>query len=192
MDAQSIARVDNISLLPLAVGESGKAKQSFDSDTWPKHVVVGTESKAELGVKINCVTNDFHPKNMSVMLPVQEGGLRAWMTIAGAWMIQFSTFGYVYSYGVYQDYYTRIFLKNHSPSSIAWIGSIQLMMPLALGLVSGKLFDAGYFHHLIFSGSVIFTTSLFMVSLVQPDQYYQVKLLGRSFAKYTHVFRRSF
>ena len=33
------------------------------------------------------------------------------------------------------------------------------MMPFALGLVSGKLFDAGYFHHLIFMGSVIFTFS---------------------------------
>ncbi|EDR07247.1 uncharacterized protein LACBIDRAFT_250673 [Laccaria bicolor S238N-H82] len=110
-------------------------------------------------------------------MPVEkEGGLRGWMTIAGAWLIQFSTFGYVYSYGVYQDYYTRVFLTNHTPSSIAWIGSFQLMMPFALGLVSGKLFDAGYFHHLIVLGSVIFTFSLFMVSLAQPNQYYQVFL----------------
>ncbi|KAF8963174.1 MFS general substrate transporter [Flammula alnicola] len=107
---------------------------------------------------------------------VAEGGVKAWMTILGAWFIFFGTLGYLYSFGVYQDYYTRILLSHHSPSKIAWIGSIQLMMPFFLGAVSGKLFDAGYFRALEIIGGTIITASLFLLSLVKPQQYYQVFL----------------
>ncbi|CAA7270135.1 unnamed protein product [Cyclocybe aegerita] len=105
-----------------------------------------------------------------------DGGVKAWVTILGAWLVLFGTFGYLYSFGVYQDFYTRHFLSNHSPSKIAWIGSFQLMMPFALGIVSGKLFDAGYFHAIEIFGASIFTFSLFMLSLAKPQEYYQVFL----------------
>ncbi|KAF9471158.1 MFS general substrate transporter [Pholiota conissans] len=83
---------------------------------------------------------------------------------------------YLYSFGVFQDYYTRIFLSNSSPSRISWIGSLQLTMPYFLGAVSGKLFDAGYFHTVEILGSTLFTFSLFMLSLAKPEKYYQVFL----------------
>ncbi|KAJ7334061.1 MFS general substrate transporter [Mycena albidolilacea] len=109
-------------------------------------------------------------------LSVPEGGLQAWTTIAGAWLVLFATFGYLYSFGVYEDFYVLEYLSNHSPSSIAWIGSFQLMMPFALGIVSGKLFDNGYFHHVQVVGGVVFTISVFMLSLAKPLQYYQIFL----------------
>jgi len=49
-------------------------------------------------------------------------------------------------------------------------------MPFAFGIVSGKLFDAGYFHTLVATGSVLFSFSLFMLSLARPHHYYQVFL----------------
>ncbi|KAJ7512841.1 MFS general substrate transporter [Mycena galericulata] len=107
---------------------------------------------------------------------VPDGGLVAWVTVAGAWLVLFCTFGYLYSFGVYEDFYALEYLVNHSPSSIAWIGSFQLMMPFALGIVSGKLFDNGYFHAVEIVGAVIFTFSLFMLSLAKPFQYYQIFL----------------
>ncbi|KAJ7906291.1 MFS general substrate transporter [Mycena leptocephala] len=126
---------------------------------------------------------------------VPDGGLTAWMTVAGAWLVLFSTFGYLYSFGVYEsessltrsslnpwtnacpaDFYALEYLTNHTPSSIAWIGSFQLMMPFALGIVSGKLFDNGYFHLVEIVGGIIFTFSLFMLSLAKPFQYYQIFL----------------
>ncbi|KAJ7932789.1 major facilitator superfamily domain-containing protein [Mycena leptocephala] len=106
---------------------------------------------------------------------VPDGGLTAWMTVAGAWLV-FSTFGYLYAFGVYENFYVLEYLPNYSPSSIAWIGSFQLMMPFALGIVSGKLFDNGYFHAVEISGGVIFSFSLFMLSLAKPFQYYQIFL----------------
>jgi len=105
-----------------------------------------------------------------------DGGIQPWITIFGAWLVLFATFGYLYSFGVYQDYYTRIFLSNHSPSKIGWIGSFQLMMPFAFGIVSGKLFDAGYFRVVETLGSALFVVSLFLLSLAKPQQYFQVFL----------------
>ncbi|KAJ6553096.1 MFS general substrate transporter [Mycena capillaripes] len=89
------------------------------------------------------------------------------------WLILFATSGYMFSFGVYEDFYVLEYLTNHSPSSIAWIGSFQLMSPFILGLFSGKLFDAGHFYALQICGGAIFTFSLFMLSLAKPQQYYQ-------------------
>ncbi|KAJ7461837.1 MFS general substrate transporter [Mycena galericulata] len=116
------------------------------------------------------------PSTFADDLEVPDGGVKAWTTIAGAWLVLFGTFGYLYSFGVYEDFYTLEYLTNHSPSNIAWIGSFQLMMPFALGVVSGKLFDNGHFHAVEIGGGIIFVFSVFMLSLAKPFQYYQASI----------------
>lgn len=91
-------------------------------------------------------------------------------------MIVYCTFGTVQSFGVYQDYYTRVFLKGYGASNISWVGSMQTFLLFAGGLPAGKLFDDGYFHHCIAFGSLIYLFSIFMLSLAQPHHYYQVFL----------------
>ncbi|KAJ7185466.1 MFS general substrate transporter [Mycena filopes] len=110
------------------------------------------------------------------VMKVPDGGIQAWATVAGAWFVLFGTFGYLYSFGAYEDYYTLEYLSNHSPSSIAWIGSVQLTLPFLLGIVSGKLFDDGRFHQVEAFGGIVFTFSVFMLSLAKPLQYYQIFL----------------
>ncbi|KAF8066742.1 major facilitator superfamily domain-containing protein [Lyophyllum atratum] len=88
-------------------------------------------------------------------------------------MVSFCTFGVVQSFGVYQDYYTRHSLTEHTPSSISWIGSVQVFFVFAIGLPAGRLFDAGYFHHCLLGGSLLYIFSIFMLSLVEPHHYYQ-------------------
>ncbi|KAH7890615.1 MFS general substrate transporter [Phlebopus sp. FC_14] len=105
---------------------------------------------------------------------VVDGGLRAWMTILGGWLITTSTWGYVNAFGVYQDVYTRS--DTASASNVSWIGSTQLFFLLAVGLPAGKLLDAGYFRYTNIFGSLLYVFSLFMVSLAHPDKYYQVYL----------------
>ncbi|RPD55506.1 MFS general substrate transporter [Lentinus tigrinus ALCF2SS1-7] len=105
-----------------------------------------------------------------------DGGRPAWLTIAGAWMVQFCTFGYLNAFGVYQDFYTRQFLSHESPSDISWIGSVQLFLMYAPGVLVGHTFDAGYFHHVQIAGSILLVFSIFMLSLTQQDHYYQVFL----------------
>lgn len=55
-----------------------------------------------------------------------EGGRRGWLTVLGAFGVQFSTFGYATSYGVYEVYYSETLLRNHTLSEIAWIGSVPV------------------------------------------------------------------
>ncbi|KIK63783.1 hypothetical protein GYMLUDRAFT_40856 [Collybiopsis luxurians FD-317 M1] len=105
-----------------------------------------------------------------------DGGLEAWLTIAGCFMVQFCTVGYSNAFGIYQDIYTRDFLANKSPSDISWIGSFQFFMQYAPGVFVGHAFDAGYFRHMIALGSFLEVFSIFMLSLVRKGQYYQVFL----------------
>ncbi|KAJ7692873.1 major facilitator superfamily domain-containing protein [Mycena rosella] len=105
-----------------------------------------------------------------------EGRRTAWLTILGTFFIQFCTLGQINAFGVYQDYYTRYSLSNKTPSEISWIGSFQLCMQYAPGIIVGRAFDAGYFHHMIALGSVLQVASIFMISLTQRHQYYQVFL----------------
>ena len=80
------------------------------------------------------------------------------------------------AFGVYQDYYVRFFLTKYTPSDIGWIGSIQLFFQFAMGIVAGKLFDAGYFYIMMPCASLLYVFSYFMLSLAKPNQFYQVFL----------------
>ncbi|KAH9910500.1 MFS general substrate transporter [Epithele typhae] len=60
--------------------------------------------------------------------------------------------GYTNSFGVYQDYYNRVYLSNTSSSTISWIGSISAFLLVLLGIPVGHLYDRGYFYHLLYGG----------------------------------------
>ncbi|KZT01338.1 MFS general substrate transporter [Laetiporus sulphureus 93-53] len=114
------------------------------------------------------------------------GPWRAWSTVFGAWLLQFSVVGYMSAFGVMQSYYSKDILANESASSISWIGSIQLFLDLCLAAGAGHLLDRGYFRHCVVSGSLIFVFCLFMLSLAQRDHYYQF-LLAQGFGMGTGV-----
>lgn len=105
-----------------------------------------------------------------------EGGLDGWLAVLGVALALFATFGAALSFGVFQDYYTRAFLNEYTPSTISWIGSTQLFLDFAVGLPAGKLHDAGYFRAAMMSGSLLYIFSFFMLSLAKPQHYYQVFL----------------
>ncbi|KAJ6529667.1 MFS general substrate transporter [Mycena capillaripes] len=118
------------------------------------------------------------PKAQLVLAPstFPEGGRQAWTTVAGAFLVQFCGFGYTTSYGVYQDFYTRDYLTHSSSSAISWIGSINAFIVISGGLISGRLYDRGYFYHLMWGGSLLQCFSLFMLSLCKREQFYQIFL----------------
>ncbi|PPQ96481.1 hypothetical protein CVT26_010475 [Gymnopilus dilepis] len=113
--------------------------------------------------------------NTEVTAP--DGGLRAWLVVAGVFLTQFVGFGYTNAYGVYNDFYVREYLaKTQTSSQISWIGSVQLGLVMSIGLFTGRAFDAGYFYHLMIGAALLFEFCLFMVSISQPDHYYQLFL----------------
>lgn len=61
-----------------------------------------------------------------------------------------------------------------SASSIAWIGSVESFLLLFVGVITGPLFDAGYFYILLPFRSFMVTFSYVMTSL--GTRYYQIML----------------
>ncbi|KAL4256971.1 Proton-linked Monocarboxylate Transporter [Pleurotus pulmonarius] len=108
-----------------------------------------------------------------------DGGLRAWSVVLGASLSAFSTFGYVNAWGVFQSYYEQEILPTTSPSTIAWIGSIQYSLIFLPGLFFGRLFDLGYFKIPLLISSTILVLATFLVA--QCTEYWQF-LLCQGFA----------
>lgn len=82
--------------------------------------------------------------------------------------------GTVNAFGVFQTYYHIGFLSDRSPSDISWIGSIQSFLLLVIGVITGPLYDAGYFRALVLTGTTLVVFGFTMTSLC--TQYWQVVL----------------
>ncbi|KAI0421419.1 major facilitator superfamily domain-containing protein [Xylaria grammica] len=106
--------------------------------------------------------------------PFPDGGLSAWLVVLGAWACFFSSYGFVTSIGVFQDYYEAHLLHDYSPSEISWILSIQAFFVSALAPFAGVFFDRNGPHLLVGIGSVLIILGLFTLSA--SAQYYQIFL----------------
>ncbi|KAJ3759022.1 MFS general substrate transporter [Lentinula raphanica] len=102
-----------------------------------------------------------------------EGGLVGWATVLGAFLVQFCGFGYSASFGVYQAYYTTVYITNETASTISWIGGVNASMSIFIGLISGRLFDKGYFYHMVWGGAALDIVCLWLLTLAKPDSFYQ-------------------
>lgn len=114
--------------------------------------------------------------SLPASMSYHEGDFLSVSAAIGAFLVQVCSYGYTTSFGVYQAYYAQHYLANRSPSAISWIGSTNAFLFDTVGLVSGRLYDLGYFYHLLIGGSLLQAFSLFMLSLAKPGQYYQVFL----------------
>jgi hypothetical protein len=71
----------------------------------------------------------------------REGGRAAWLTVVGSVLVYYSSFGIINSFGFFQDYYSHELLRDTTPSTIAFIGTLQIMLMNVLASVSGALCD---------------------------------------------------
>ncbi|KAK6845481.1 hypothetical protein PG995_015591 [Apiospora arundinis] len=95
--------------------------------------------------------------------PPPDGGRQAWIQVACGWLVIFTTWGYVNSFGAFQTHYTLT--MDNSPSQISWIGSIQTFLTLIIGAFSGRLLDAGLFLPTLLVGAVIQVLGMFLMSI---------------------------
>ena len=103
-----------------------------------------------------------------------DGGLTAWLQVLACFFIFMNNFGLASAFGVYQAYYELVLLKEHSASSIAWIGTVQASLTLLVGVASGPLFDRGYFFVVVTGASIGLVFSFMMLSLCSV--YWQIML----------------
>lgn len=116
---------------------------------------------------------DIEPPAKPPMPDFPEGGWKAWSVVFGSFLVQICGFGYTTSFGVYQDYYTRTYITSQTPSTISWIGSVNGFLVIAGGMFTGRMYDKGYFYHMVYGGAALIILSLFTLSLAHPDQIYQ-------------------
>ncbi|KAF2486748.1 major facilitator superfamily domain-containing protein [Neohortaea acidophila] len=93
-------------------------------------------------------------------------------------MLFFNTWGLLNTFGVYQTYYESGQLWTASSSDISWIGSIQALMVLLGGSLSGPLFDRGYLRSLLVTGTFGIVFGHMMLSLTHK---YWETLLAQGF-----------
>ncbi len=88
------------------------------------------------------------------------------------WLVVFVTWGYINSFGSFQTYYTNTLL--YTPSTISWIGSVQVFLTFMLGSFSGRLLDAGLFLPTFLVGVVFQLLGMFLMSI--STQYWHLML----------------
>ncbi|KAK0231186.1 major facilitator superfamily domain-containing protein [Armillaria fumosa] len=103
-----------------------------------------------------------------------DGGLRAWLVVGGIMCSSFSTFGFVNAWGVYQAYYEENLLKDFDSSTIAWVGSVQYALVFMPSVVTGRMFDIGYFTAPLLSASILLVLATFLVA--ECTQYWHFLL----------------
>lgn len=92
-----------------------------------------------------------------------DGGTTAWIHVLLTHIVFFNTWGVANGYGVFQQYYTQTL--GQSQMAISWIGSIQVFFLFSVGVVAGRMTDAGYFRPVFALGVFLQVFGLFMTSL---------------------------
>ena len=104
--------------------------------------------------------------------PAPDGGLHAWTQAVMGHLVVFNVWGYINTFGVFQQYYVQAL--DRPPSAISWIGSIQIFLLFFIGTFSGRATDAGLFRPVYVLGCFFFLFGVFMTSLC--TQYWQAFL----------------
>ncbi|KAI2629907.1 major facilitator superfamily domain-containing protein [Hypoxylon sp. NC1633] len=103
-----------------------------------------------------------------------RGISKAWLYVLATFFMFINAWGLTQTFGAFEEYYVSTLLSGTSPSSISWIGSVQVFLVITLGAFTGPLFDAGYLRPLIVAGC--FLIVLGMATLSLATQFWQVFL----------------
>jgi len=152
----------------------------WQNDTWANEAPPHSASKSSLGFlqKKNAIRRNHKPSDESeewrkdpppLYTKEEEGGRKAWMSVFGAFLVQFCTVGYLFTWNVFEDFYTHHFLTDQNPIAIRFIGSLQWFLAFFFALVGGKLSDLGYFAYVVIGGSLLFISCLFLLSIVGEE-----------------------
>lgn len=93
-----------------------------------------------------------------------EGGLRAWLVVASAFLTLFPSFGLMVSIGTLQDYWHQNQLSNYTARDVGWIPSVFVYLALSLGIWVGPLFDRYGPRWIALCGSIGYVVMVFLLA----------------------------
>lgn len=94
--------------------------------------------------------------------------------VVGSFLVFANIWGFAFTFGSFQSYYQNTLLPCESASSISWIGTVSSFLLICIGVVSGPIFDLGYFRTCLFIGAVGQTLGVMLMSI--SDKYWQLFL----------------
>ncbi|KAL2863151.1 putative MFS monocarboxylate transporter (Mct) [Aspergillus lucknowensis] len=103
-----------------------------------------------------------------------DGGLQAWLVVAGAFCCLFCSFGWINCIGMFQSFYETHQLQEYSASEISWIASLELFIMFSVGPIIGRIYDRQGPRYLLLFGTFMHVFGLMMASL--GTEYYQILL----------------
>ncbi|GAA5915069.1 hypothetical protein JCM8208_002140 [Rhodotorula glutinis] len=141
----------------------------LEKDEWDAPTRVGSpapslssDKKAALG---DAEKGDVESEGPSVDVDdFPEGGLRAWLCVAGSTLVLLTTFGFSNSFGAFMSHYATHQLAAYTTSQISWIGSAHLFITFSCAFGAGVLFDRGYFRYQLALGTVGWLAGIFGLS----------------------------
>jgi len=113
-------------------------------------------------------------KNFADPGPPPDGGWIAWRQVVGGFLVVFTCWGFINSFGLFQTYYASQPDIDASASDISWIGTLQIFLLMFIGAYSGSASDSGYFRLTSLLGIFLYVLGIFLTSICR--QYYQLVL----------------
>jgi hypothetical protein len=154
--------------------EGEKATLSFMEDIYQKEIAHLIEKDGITAPRLYSLKSPFGRPTSSLNYP-PNGGVTAWLQVLGSFLINMNNWGLVNTFGICQAFYQSTLPAPYSTSDISWIGTLQGALLLLVGVVSGPLFDQGYFQLMLILGGFGVVFGLIMLSLV--TEYYQFLLI---------------
>jgi nitrate/nitrite transporter NarK len=124
-----------------------------------------TEKQAEPTQPSASSVNPYDPSQFP------DGGRKAYLCLLGAFCCLFCSFGWLNCLGVFQNYYQMHQLRDYSPSTIAWIPSIQILVMFLPGPIVGWFYDNHGPKHILIFGTFMHVFGLMMTSICK--EYWQ-------------------
>jgi MFS family permease len=156
---------------------SSDTDQAEEIQPGPHHASTGAGAEPSLPAEKTLEETTSQPAEPAAATHANppDGGLQAWLQVLGGTCTLVATWGLVNSFGVFQTFYeTTLLVGRNTSSDISWIGSLQGALLMMIGVISGPLYDAGYFRHLLAVGLLLIVLGMFMTSLATA--YWQLLL----------------
>ncbi|KAI0157089.1 MFS general substrate transporter [Hypoxylon sp. FL1284] len=152
----------------------GAADPADPADEWripPEPDILHTEADGVTGA-VSRVLSRISTKSSWNPGPPPDGGRVAWLMCLCAHFAIMNTWGFINSFGVFQQYYAT--QLNRPPSDISWIGSVQVFLTFFIGTFAGRVTDAGFFRPVLATGTALLTLGIFCTSAA--TEYWQLVL----------------
>ncbi|CAJ2502079.1 Uu.00g049320.m01.CDS01, partial [Anthostomella pinea] len=94
-----------------------------------------------------------------------EGGLQAWLVVAGSFCAMVGVYGIINSAAVFESYFSTHQLQGYSSSTIGWVFSTYLFIVFFAGIQVGPLFDRHGPRLLVAVGSLLVVASQLLLGL---------------------------